>query len=127
MAVVTVGFCPILFSAFGFKLHRFVDYNRNSPGLRRYDRIHRWMHIAQKVPRAFSNWQAAFLGSQGTQVFICPTGTSCLQSPKLTSLFLSKWLICGQQKNAKWMTQCKTDILSYVGATKLSILFKSWV
>lgn len=30
------------------------------------------MHIAQKVPRAFSNWQAAFLGTQGTQVLSVP-------------------------------------------------------
>ncbi len=67
-----VTFCPILFSAFGFKLRRFVDYNRNSRSLRRYERIHGRMHIVQKVPRAFSNWQAAFSGSQGTLVLSVP-------------------------------------------------------
>ncbi len=97
---MTLGFCPILFSAFRFKLHRFVDYNRNSCSLRRYERIHGRMHIVQKVPRAFSNWQAAFSGSQGTLVLSVPQEHHVYNLQNIR-LFLSKWSVCGQQKKSK--------------------------
>ncbi len=98
-------FCHILFSAFGFKLHRFVDCNRNSRSLRRYERIHGRMHIVQKVPRAFSNWQAAFSGSQGTLVLSVPQEHHVYNLQNIR-LFLSKWSVCGQQKKKQngWLT-----------------------
>ncbi len=117
-----VTFCPILFSAFGFKLRRFVDYNRNSCSLRRYERIHGRMHIVQKVPRAFSNWQAAFSGSQGTLVLSVPQEHHVynLQNIQVSSCLSGRFV--ANKKKAKWMTYCWYSKSSMKRSSKISVI-----
>lgn len=60
------------------------------------------MHIAQKVPRAFSNWQAAFLGTQGTQVLSVPQEHHVynLQNVQVSSC-LSGRFVANKKKKSK--------------------------
>ncbi len=54
-----------------------------------------------KSAKSFLKLASCIFRKSGYSGFICPTGTSCLQSPKHSSLFLSKWSVCGQQKKSK--------------------------
>ncbi len=49
-----------------------------------------------KSAKSFLKLASCIFRNSGYSGFICPT--SCLQSPKCTSLFLSKWSVCGQKK-----------------------------